>query len=44
MVYGVLFTGDRFVITEMPYAYIDSAPFKAEGRFVLDEDGSLEHE
>jgi glutathione synthase/RimK-type ligase-like ATP-grasp enzyme len=44
MAYDILFTPDRFVITEMSYGYIDSAPFKAEGHFVLRENGSLEYE
>jgi hypothetical protein len=38
MAYDILFTKDKFVITEMSYAYLDSAPYNSRGYYELVDD------
>jgi glutathione synthase/RimK-type ligase-like ATP-grasp enzyme len=41
MAYDILFRGEEFVINEMSYAYLDSAPYKTSGYYELDGSGAL---
>jgi glutathione synthase/RimK-type ligase-like ATP-grasp enzyme len=41
MAYDILFRGDDFLINEMSYGYLDSAPYKAAGYYELASDGTL---
>jgi glutathione synthase/RimK-type ligase-like ATP-grasp enzyme len=42
MAYDILRKGDRFVITEMSYAYLDVVPYRTAGYHRLHHDGRLE--
>ena len=41
MAYDILFKGDDFVINEISYGYVDSAPYQAAGHYELADDGTL---
>jgi glutathione synthase/RimK-type ligase-like ATP-grasp enzyme len=44
MAYDLLFHGDKFVVIEISYGYLDKAVFNAAGHYVLGDDGSLRFE
>jgi hypothetical protein len=41
MAYDILFDQDRFYITEMSYAYVDSFLYNCRGYYKVNDDGSL---
>jgi glutathione synthase/RimK-type ligase-like ATP-grasp enzyme len=41
MAYDILFRGDRFLICEMSYGYLDAPPYRTSGHYELDETGGL---
>jgi glutathione synthase/RimK-type ligase-like ATP-grasp enzyme len=41
MAYDILFKGSQFVINEISYGYLDSAPYRTAGYYELDDQGEL---
>ena len=41
MAYDILFRGSQFVINEISYGYLDSAPYRTAGYYELDDQGEL---
>ena len=41
MAYDILFRGDQFVIGEISYGYLDSAPYRASGHYEMRSDAKL---